>query len=69
MDISPTQRGFMRGEFIDRYGAKCSIQESSLATEACIWLGTEKDRMHLTQDHAKELIPLLRHFVKTGCLP
>ncbi|MCP4741455.1 MAG: hypothetical protein GY871_04395 [Actinomycetales bacterium] len=34
-----TQRGFGRIEFIDRYGDECSVQESSLATERCIWLG------------------------------
>lgn len=39
MNLSATQRGFLRGEFVDRYGVKCSIQESSLATERCIWLG------------------------------
>ena len=39
INLSPTQRGFLRGEFTDRYGAKCSIQQSSLATEGAIWLG------------------------------
>lgn len=40
-----SDRGFKGGEFIDRYGSKCSIQESSMAaTEGdgeghCIWLG------------------------------
>ena len=37
--IKKTERGFSFGEFIDRYGAKCSIQKSSIATEDCIWLG------------------------------
>lgn len=37
--LEATNRGFYHGEFIDRYGEKCSIQESSLATERCIWLG------------------------------
>jgi putative RNA 2'-phosphotransferase len=36
-----TNRGFGCGEFTDRNGAKCSIQESSLATEAAIWLGCD----------------------------
>ena len=39
INLSPTQRGFLRGDFTDRYGVKCSIQESSLATENAIWLG------------------------------
>lgn len=73
-------RGFLKGEFTDRYGEKCSIQKSSLATEDCIWLGQDKPtvdqngtfcgcRMHLTQQMAMDLIPLLQHFVETGELP
>lgn len=42
MKLEATNRGFYHGEFIDRYGAKCSIQESSLATERCIWLGVNE---------------------------
>lgn len=34
-----TARGFSRLTFSDRYGAECSIQMSSLATEAAIWFG------------------------------
>jgi hypothetical protein len=34
-----TLRGFGIRYFNDRYDAPCSIQESSLATEAAIWLG------------------------------
>lgn len=34
-----TKRGFMIGTFADTYGHKCELQESSLATEDCIWLG------------------------------
>lgn len=74
-----TDRGFARFDFIDRYGEKCSIQESSLGTEDCIWLGCDHEtvdlqgqpcgaRMHLTQSHAAELIPLLQKFVETGRL-
>lgn len=80
MDIAPNGRGFGGGKFKDRYGADCSIQESSLATEACIWLGCDHEtvddqgrpcgaRMHLTREMAAELIPLLQHFVETGSLP
>jgi len=40
MKLKPANdRGFLLGEFEDRYGHKCSIQKSSLATEDCIWLG------------------------------
>ena len=34
-----TNRGFANIEFTDRYGAKCSVQKSSLATEDAIWFG------------------------------
>lgn len=34
-----TNRGFVRIEFEDFNRKSCSIQESSLATESCIWLG------------------------------
>ncbi len=37
--LKTTVRGFLRGEFKDLYGAKCSIQKSSLATDDAIWLG------------------------------
>jgi len=39
--MKKTDRGFAIQEFKDRYGAKCSIQKSSLATEDCIWLGID----------------------------
>lgn len=39
IEFKPTERGFERGEFTDLYGHQCSIQDSSLATQAAIWLG------------------------------
>lgn len=36
-----TGRGFGIGKFTDRNGEGCSIQESSLADEDCIWLGVD----------------------------
>lgn len=39
MKIKKTSRGFDIAKFKDRYGAECSLQKSSLATEDCIWLG------------------------------
>lgn len=38
---SKTNRHFNIMEFEDRYGHKCSIQESSLAEEAAIWFGVD----------------------------
>lgn len=79
LSLKPTERGFQRAEFVDRYGSECSIQESSLM-EPALWLGVDKDfnederprgghRMHLTPQMVKDLLPLLKHFVKTGYLP
>ena len=37
-----TNRGFAIFEFEDRYGVKCSLQESSLATEGAVWFGPDE---------------------------
>ena len=68
---SVTQRGFTVFSFKDRYDEPCSIQKSSLATEDAIWFGLDKDnqRMHLTQDQVKSLLPILQTFAETGELP
>lgn len=96
---STTARGFGLLTFTDRNGTECTLQESSLATEAAIWLGAAKlevkrfpgnytgwhdvdfaallpgqdivgnERMHLTQDHVRSLLPALQHFAETGELP
>lgn len=77
-DLSPetTNRGFALRQFVDLYGSKCSIQDSSLATDAAIWLGVDEHfsrdgggRMHLSCGMAAALIPLLEHFVEHGELP
>ena len=39
--MEKTERGFAIEKFTDRYGAKCSIQKSSLAFEDCIWIGID----------------------------
>jgi hypothetical protein len=36
-----THRGFAIYHFDDLYGAKCSLQKSSLATDDAIWLGVD----------------------------
>lgn len=101
LKLRTTQRGFAIGEFKDRNGVKCSIQQSSIATEDCIWLGIMEhnpiimasqaaqfgiisdettgwvpypvpnevqmnDRMHLTKEHVKNLLPHLIRFAETG---
>lgn len=61
-----TERGFDITNFKDRYDFECSLQKSSLAFEDCIWLGVDENRMHLTQDMVKELLPYLKRFIDTG---
>lgn len=99
LNSSTTARGFGLLTFTDRNGTECTLQESSLATEAAIWFGAAKlevkrfpgnytgwhdvdfaallpgqdivgnERMHLTQDHVRSLLPALQHFAETGELP
>lgn len=76
MKLTETNRGFSLFNFTDRYGQKCSLQASSLATESCVWLGVDVDldgndircRMHLTQEMVKELLPHLQNFVDNGSI-
>jgi len=41
MEKQKTHRGFDYSGFSDMYGAKCSIQKSSLATDDAIWFGVD----------------------------
>lgn len=74
--LGKTDRGFSYGRWTDRYGSVCSIQDSSLATEECIWLGVDTPfpgstgivRMHLTRAMAEALLPILHRFVETGSI-
>jgi len=76
LEVEKTERGFGTIGFEDRYKQKCSLQESSLATEAAIWFGVDVDlngnevnqRMHLTQLQVQDLLPLLQRFAETGYL-
>jgi hypothetical protein len=45
-----TARGFKFYQFKDHYGVSCSLQKSSLATEACVWLGCD-------EPNARVLVP------------
>lgn len=40
--IKKTERGFAFLNFKDKNGVECSIQQSSLATDECIWFGADK---------------------------
>ena len=78
--LKRTGRRFLRGEFKDLYGEPCSIQESSLAGKAAIWLGCEHEtvhstmgtacgaRMHLDRKLAAQLVGHLQRFIETGKL-
>lgn len=39
--VEKTNRGFELVEFKDLYDKRCSLQQSSLATDAAIWLGCD----------------------------
>ena len=52
--LESTERGFSRGEFRDRNGNKCSIQESS-ANGANIWLGADDVMVVDNSDQIAEL--------------
>jgi hypothetical protein len=55
MELKTTQRGFTYYQFKDRNGELCSIQESSLATEAAIWLGIDDANPIIMHSDAKKL--------------
>jgi len=57
LEITTTERGFRKAEFKDRYGLDCSIQESSIATEACLWLGANKGSHYDDNDMPVESQP------------
>lgn len=62
MQIEYTSRNFPLVRFTDSLGRSCSLQESSLASESCIWFGRdvinepEPKRMHLTQGMVAEIL-------------
>jgi hypothetical protein len=53
-----TGRGFQYIKFEDRYGQKCSLQESSLATEHAIWFGVDNTGPHITDNNGKVNSPI-----------
>jgi len=51
--LEKTDRGFLAGNFTDRYGEVCSIQKSSLATEDAIWLGIDNPKLTIFENEQK----------------
>jgi hypothetical protein len=58
---SKTSRGFEITEFLDTYGAKCSLQMSSSAVEDKIWFGVNDANPKILVSKAKE------HGLKPQC--
>lgn len=55
MKVKKTCRGFEIAEFTDIYGAKCSLQQSSLADRDAIWLGIDDPEPKCLHGDAKGL--------------
>lgn len=67
LEIKPTERGFLRADFIDRNKQECSIQESSIATESCLWLGVDTGK-HLIGNSADEWTKEQLEEMNVNCL-
>lgn len=57
MEFKHNLRGFYVGEFKDAANTPCSIQESSLGTEAAIWLGVDEVNPRRLTDNGWEPVP------------
>ncbi len=73
MKVSRTEHGFEIIEFADHTGARCSLQQSSLADfvppgSSAVWFGVQVDRMHLDVELVEQLLPHLQQWVETGSL-
>tara|TARA_R110000822_G_scaffold25937_9_gene78477 strand:+ start:3188 stop:3529 length:342 start_codon:yes stop_codon:yes gene_type:complete len=53
MTKSTTERGFTHYEFMDSYGAKCSVQKSSSAMEDKVWVGVDDANPIIMASQAK----------------
>jgi len=54
MKVEKTERGFQIIEFKDRYDEECSLQESSLASESCVWLGVDNNKLKMMAKNGQE---------------
>lgn len=55
MELKTTNRGFAIAEFTDKYGAKCSIQQSASSLQDSIWLGVDDADPKIMATDAKKL--------------
>jgi hypothetical protein len=64
-----TERGFrIYAEFTDVYGSAVSVNESSLATDSCVWVRAKDDKdayqpLHLNRWQAERLVAALREWL------
>ena len=65
MRKSKTNRGFALVEFTDLYGAKCSIQKSSLATDDAIWFGVDDADPKILGQNGWEKYPIPENVLLT----
>lgn len=67
-----TERGFWQHEMKDSDGQKFCVQDSSLATDNCVWIymidGRPQHMIHLNRARARRLIKYLNNFVETGSI-
>lgn len=60
-------RGLCKFSFDDVLKKECNMQDSSIATEACIWFGKVNDqkslRMHLTIQGVEQIINYMNDFI------
>lgn len=52
---SKTDRGFNKLSFNDYYEQECNLQESSIATQPCIWLGIAEGKPRILTTNAIKL--------------
>ena len=69
--VTQTSRGFELVEFKDFYEFTGTLQASSLAINdepgtSAVWLGRERDRLHLNRDQVKALIKHLQSWLKNN---
>ncbi len=55
MEIKLNNRGFAVGVFIDTYGSKCSVQQSSLASDDRLWVGVDDPNPQILASQAADL--------------
>lgn len=68
IELYTTERGFTVYSFTDLHEWRCILQEGGLADKPHIWLGISRadQRLRLSQDLVRALLPILQRFADTG---